>query len=104
MVVDGVPYTKDLMLHPDGRIEGSWWRRDGHTLTMEDIAGLVCSSPEILVAGTGAGGMMQPERGLESSLAARGVELLCLPTAEAVEVFNRTAAQKRTAACFHLTC
>lgn len=116
MVIDGRAYTSDLIIYPDGRIQDSWWREAGHSLCMNDIADLVASKPEIIIAGTGANGLLTPEPELEDLLCQKGIEFRVLPTDQAVTLYNDTCGTRppalphgreragNTAACFHLTC
>ena len=103
MVIDGKTYTSDLIIFPDGRVEDSWWRRSGHRLSADDIAGLIESAPEIIIVGTGANGMLKPAPGLKDILMDEGIELIPLPNQNAVERFNELSLEKRVGACFHLT-
>ncbi len=52
MVIDGKPYTSDLIIFPDGRVQDAWWRARGHVLSANDIADLVDKKPKIIIAGT----------------------------------------------------
>ncbi len=105
MRIDGRLYTADLIIFPDGAIQDSWWRRQGHRLGMADIAALVEARPNILVAGTGDSGLMKPEDGLKEQLAGDGITLVAEPSKEAAQTFNRLLqAGKKVGGCFHLTC
>ena len=104
LVVNGKTYTDDLIIHPDGKILKPWWRKQGHRLTMEDLRELLDAAPEVIVAGTGVSGMVKPAINLEKDLAALAIEFISAPNEEAVGIFNRLAPEKRTGACFHLTC
>ena len=105
MEIGGEVYTKDLMILPDGTILHPWWRDSGHRLTLADIEPVLQSSPAVLVVGTGDPGLMTPEPGLIQELEGRGIEVDVLPTARAVDRFNRLTAEGRPCAgCFHLTC
>ncbi len=105
MVINGKTYSGDLIIFPDGRVRESWWRREGHRLQLADLEELLRAEPEIIVAGTGASGMMKPAAGLAALLKAQGIELICRPTAAAYMTFNKLRQQDRNAAgCFHLTC
>ncbi len=44
-----------------------------HSLTVDDIKGLIDAGSELIIAGTGASGMMKPESGLEAYLAGKGI-------------------------------
>jgi len=43
IVIDGRQYTSDLMIYPDGQVKDSWWRKSGHSVTIDDIGELVDS-------------------------------------------------------------
>ena len=104
IVIDGKTYTSDLLVYPDGRIEDSWWRNQGHILAMNDILPLVDAEPAVIVAGMGIHGRMKPEQNLEKSLMEKGIRLLSAPNREALQLYNEEKTRCRIAACFHLTC
>jgi len=47
IVVDGVEYTRDLIILP-GRVEGGWWREEGHRLGLGDLGEALAAEPEAL--------------------------------------------------------
>lgn len=103
MIVDGQEYSSDLIIYPDGRIQNSWWRSDGHRLTVEDISELLSTSPEFLVIGTGESGMMKVDDQIVKDN--KSIHFNIVSTAEAVEIYNDFISQKKSVgACFHLTC
>ena len=105
MRIAGREYSSDLIVFPTGRIRGSWWRKSGHQLMLDDIEDIVAQAPAILVVGTGASGLLRPAAGLAELLAQKGIQMLAQPTARAVDSFNRLWGQKkRVGGCFHLTC
>ncbi len=105
MVINGKTYSGDLIISPDGRVQESWWRLEGHRLQLADLEKLLLAEPEIIVAGTGASGMMRPAAGLTSLLKVQGIKLICQPTTAAYMTFNKLRQQnKNVAGCFHLTC
>jgi hypothetical protein len=105
LVVDGREIHADVLLTP-GRVRKHWRRREGHVLRLEDLGVLLDAHPERLVAGTGAYGRMRPAAGLERELAARGVTIEVLPTADAVERINELLRLGAAgwAGALHLTC
>ncbi len=104
ITVDGKSYTGDLIIYPD-RVEGSWWRREGHLLQPEDISGILKDPPEVLIIGTGHDGVMQVSKSVLDALREKGVEVHALKTAEAVQLFNRQGERgKKAVAALHLTC
>lgn len=105
MVINGKTYSADLIIYPDGRIQKSWWRLEGHRLQLADLEKLLQAEPKIIVAGTGASSLMRPAAGLMALLGEQGIELICQPTATACITFNELLQQHRNVAgCFHLTC
>lgn len=105
MTIDGQVYTADLMIFPDGTVAPRWRRQSGHVLTLDDIAGLIAASPELVVVGSGIFGRMKPSVGLREELAAQGIDLVVAWTKEAVGRFNSArTGSRRAGGCFHLTC
>ena len=104
IIIDGRRYTSDLIIYPDGKIVGNWWRQNGHLVTEADIKGLITANPAVIVMGTGASGMLKPARDLEKRLEERGIQIVAAPCRTAMVHFNELNRLKRTGACFHLTC
>lgn len=104
IVIDGMEYTSDLIIYPDGHIKDAWRRKSGHSVSIDDISELIDSAPELIVVGTGVNGLMKPATGLKASLSEKGITLICLPNQKAMETFNKLSSEKRVGACFHLTC
>jgi hypothetical protein len=102
VVVDGQAHTRDVIVLP-GRVVGNWWRRDGHTLVLDDLDDVIEELPERLVVGCGAASRLRPDPGALEMLRSRGIEVEVLPTAEAVRRFAECD-PARTAAALHLTC
>lgn len=100
--VDGREETRDLIVLP-GRVVRNWWRRDGHTLAIDDLEAVLEDLPERLVVGTGAAGRMRPDPAALRALKQRGIEVDVLPTDEAVQRYGELD-PARAAAALHLTC
>lgn len=104
VVVDGSPYTSDVIVYP-GRVEDGWWRKEGHQLCVGDIREAVEEGgPEVLVVGTGYMGLMRVLPEAREYLKSRGVELVVERTKMACDVFNRLSGSRRVMAALHLTC
>ena len=84
MIIDGKRYTSDLLIYPDGRVEDTWHRKRGHNLSRDDISALIQAGPEIIIAGTGATGLMKPEKGFEKWLDQKGIRFISLRRFSAV--------------------
>jgi hypothetical protein len=79
------------------------WRREGHSLALEDLEDVQAELPERLILGCGAHGQLRPDPAMLEGLRQRGVEVEALPTAEAVRRYGDSG-ERRTAAALHLTC
>lgn len=104
ITIDGKVFTSDLIIFPDGRVQDSWWRSQGHLLQKEDISGLISAGAEVIVAGTGINGLMRPEPGLKSFLVNQGIGFVAAKNDRAMVEYNDRIRTQRVGACFHLTC
>jgi hypothetical protein len=102
VVADGDAQTRDLIVLPN-RVVTDWWRRDGHSLAMDDLDEVLDELPERLVLGCGAHGRLRPDPAVIDALERRGVAVEALPTDEAVRRYNELD-ERKTAAALHLTC
>ncbi len=102
IVVDGQEHTRDLIVLPD-RVVADWWRRDGHSLAIEDLEEVEDELPERLILGCGAHGQLRPDPAVIEALERRGIEVEALHTGEAVRRYGESD-ERRTAAALHLTC
>jgi hypothetical protein len=103
IVIDGVSYSKDVILLSD-RVISNWWRNEGHTLSISDLTDVLTAKPQALIVGQGAYCRMQVADELESLLRIEGIELIVLPTSEACQEYNRLSQDGECAAALHLTC
>jgi hypothetical protein len=105
IVVDGERITSDVIILPDGALERSWRREQGHRLVPGDITALLDTPLQTLVIGTGASGLMAVSDGVVQECRTRKIEVEAHPTAEAVSVYTGLVETGvRVGACFHLTC
>jgi hypothetical protein len=102
ILVDGEEHTRDLIVLP-GRVVPDWWRRDGHSLAMEDLEEVRDELPERLILGCGAHGQLRPDPAVIAALERQGVDVEALHTAEAVKRYGESD-ERTTAAALHLTC
>jgi hypothetical protein len=105
VVVDGVEHTRDVIVLPD-RVVGEWWRRDGHSLAIEDLDEVLDELPDRLVVGCGYAGQLRPSAAVVDELRSRGTEVEALRTEEAVARYQELEAENpaAVAAALHLTC
>jgi len=104
MDIDGRRYTSDLIIYPDGRVQDGWRRSRGHVLTREDVQTLADAGAEMIIAGTGIHGRMQPEPGLERILGKMGIQFKAGRNDQAVAWYNQHLIKGKVGACFHLSC
>jgi hypothetical protein len=105
VVVDGVEHTRDVIVLPD-RVVGEWWRRDGHSLVVDDLDEVLDELPERLIVGCGYAGQLRPSDAVTEELRRRGTEVEALRTEDAVARYQELAAENpaAVAAALHLTC
>jgi len=112
MRIAGEEHRKDLIAFAPGvggdseRVEGGWWRKEGHSLHPEDLAAVEAARPRFLVVGRGAHGrMVVPEKTLAWLRGLRIEAVVCPDTPEGVRRYNELLAEgERVAGAFHLTC
>lgn len=106
ITIDSKTYTSDVIIYP-GRVDSSWWRKEGHYLQPVDLTDVVNAKPDVLIIGTGNSGAMQvPEETLKF-IKSKGIRVYVDITGRAVEEFNRLQAEKSDKviiAALHLTC
>jgi len=103
IIIDGRKFERDLIIFPD-RIEGNWWRKEGHMLCVEDIKQIIEAKPEVIVVGTGYSGQMKIHSQTEKFLNSSGIELISAKTEKACDTYNDLSKSRRVVAAFHLTC
>ena len=103
IVIDGKKYSSDVVISAD-RVKDDWWRKTGHELCIEDIAGVITENPEVLVVGTGDSGLMKVLPEVEQAAQARGIKLIVETTDKACNTYNQLSHSQRVLAAFHITC
>jgi len=102
--IDGAVYTADVIIHPE-RVQAHWWRKQGHSLCLQDLEEVLRDPPQVLVIGTGYHGVMQVPPATLEALRARGIEPRVMRTGEAVVELDRLQREAaRVVAALHLTC
>ena len=103
IVIDGRKYSSDVIIYPD-RVEGQWWREEGHSLVPTDVWEVLQTPPEVLVIGQGEAGRMQVPAETRHKLQEAGIHVIAEPTERACETYNRLRRKQRVVAALHLTC
>jgi len=101
--IDGRDYQNDVIITPRG-VRAEWWRREGHEVSMFDIAQVLDPKPALLIVGTGASGMCRVLPEVESYCRTQGIELIAVPTPEAVVEYNSLEDKDAAVCALHLTC
>ena len=102
IVIDDREHSKDVIILPD-RVIPNWWRKDGHSLVIEDLAAVIDELPATLIVGCGAYGRLEPDPQAIEELERRGITIEVLPTEAAVKRY-RQLDPATAAAALHLTC
>jgi len=104
IVIDGQSYSSDCLI-TGGAVRCHWWRKQGHSLAIEDLQAVIEAGPSVLVVGCGASGMMKVPEQTRQFLQEHNIQLEQLDTSAAVERFNELSKQGiNVAAALHLTC
>lgn len=103
IVIGDTLYTQDVIICPD-HIAPNWWRKEGHLLQLDDLNGVLKESPDVLIIGTGAYGLMRVPDELSKTLKSMNIEVIVAQTKEACDTYNKLHSEKQVAAALHLTC
>jgi len=103
IIIDDKTYTSDVIIYQD-HIDTSWWRKEGHRLSVEDISDAINAQPDIMIIGTGYSGMMKVPQETIKFITSKGIEIKVERTEQAVELFNSMPKGKKVITALHLTC
>ena len=102
IVIDDRGHSRDVIVLPD-RVVPNWWRKDGHSLIVDDLAEVIEELPSNLIVGCGACSRLAPDPHAIEELERRGINIEILPTEDAVNRY-RQLDPATAAAALHLTC
>jgi hypothetical protein len=104
IAIDGASYSSDLIIFGDS-VQSNWWRKQGHSLSVEDLETVIAAKPSVLVVGCGASGIMKVPEQTRQALREQGIRVEALDTYKAVQRFNELSeGGEKPAAALHLTC
>ncbi|MEA3485430.1 MAG: MTH938/NDUFAF3 family protein [Candidatus Aerophobetes bacterium] len=103
IVIDGKHYRSDVIIYSN-KIDGHWWRKEGHLLLPEDLKEVVKEKPEILIIGTGNSGLMKVPSATLSWVKSKKIKVYAESTQKACQIYNRLCNSNKVIAAFHLTC
>jgi len=106
IVVDGTTYHRDIVIRADGTVKerkGGIWRFGPHRVKKQDIREL--RDAKVAVVGLGTRSRVRLTDDATAYARQVGMDLLLLPSREAVDTFNRLLEEgKAAAALLHITC
>ena len=104
IVIAGKTYTSDVIVGKDF-LKESWWRKEGHRVSLDDVRDVISYGPEVVIFGTGVNGRVKVERDVIESFENQGVKVYVEPTERAIELYNELLkGGKRVVLAVHLTC
>jgi hypothetical protein len=104
IVIDGKTYTKDIIVS-DNVLNPNWWRKEGHSLAVEDIKEILEDECEVIVIGTGYDGEMVVPLETKKHIESLGIDIITKKTTEAVKTYNKLLEDgRKVIGAFHLTC
>ncbi|MDH4209921.1 MAG: MTH938/NDUFAF3 family protein [candidate division WOR-3 bacterium] len=101
--VRGKIYQNDVIIYPD-HVNSQWWRKESHSLDIDDIREVIAAKPEVIVFGTGQPGLMKVTSKTVNTINDMDIETIIMPTEHACKEYNKIELQKKVIACIHLTC
>ncbi len=108
ITVDRKTYDRDVYILVDGRVKKR--KRDlakahygsAHTIGPEELEKVCRGGPEVLFVGSGQSGKATLNEEARRYLDQRSIQCVIMPTAEAVEAYNKS--RQRKATLIHVTC
>lgn len=101
IIIDGKKFDSDMTICWDGEIQH---RPSSHNFTKEELHDILMKDPEIVIVGTGTGGLMKVDPAAEVLAKLKGVELIQKLSMQAAEEFNKLSRKKKVIAVIHVTC
>ena len=108
IVIDGKRYGYDVVVLPDGSVkerEASKAMFGGHAINKGEIEELAETKPGTIIVGTGTSGMAAVSEDAQAYAEEAKLNLVVLPSSEAIEKLNQLVDEGRNAAAIiHITC
>ncbi len=104
IVINGITYTRDLIILSDKLIT-NWWRKEGHRIELDDLKDVLNSDLEYLVIGTGYFGRVTVSEEIFREFEKKNVKLIVLDSRNAWKKYNELLDKGvKVGGAFHLTC
>jgi len=111
IVVDGVKYTHDVVVHVDGKVTkrknvlSKPYKKGLHTpLAPPELEEILDENPEVVVIGSGQYGALPILEETVKLLEEKNVKYIIEKTPKAIEEYNKLSKEKRVVGIFHVTC
>lgn len=111
IVVNGVKYDHDIVVHVDGKVTrrkkelSKPYKKGFHTpLAPPEIEEILAEKPEIIVIGSGQYGALPVLNETIKLLEEKKVKYIIEKTPKAIEEYNELSKERKVAAIFHVTC
>lgn len=108
IVIDNKKFSRDVLIFDDGTVEQRWgglWMFGSHSIKRNEVERLLRDEPEIVIIGTGTNGKARLDSEAGGWLKTKNLEVLILPSYEAVTKLNEIVDQGKKVACLiHITC
>ncbi len=102
--INGKIFKQDIFVDLSGEAR-PWPRHQPHIFDQKDVESFLAIIPKTVIFGTGKYGVAKLTEKLTNFLKNCGVDLLAIPTDEAVKKYNQIKKQSgEVVAFFHLTC
>ena len=102
IVINGKTYNSDVIIYKN-QVDSPWHRREGHNLSLGDLAMVLEKKPEILIIGNGADGVMRVPADVIAAIEAKGIKVMVKRTGDACDAYNDLEG-KNVIAALHFTC
>ncbi|MEK6860697.1 MAG: Mth938-like domain-containing protein [Nanoarchaeota archaeon] len=101
--IDGKQYYDDIKIL--GISVKQWGDRERHNLKLNNLKEILTFSPELLIVGIGATGLLEVSDEIKNHLRQSNIKLIVEKTPQACESYNKALAEKKkVAAIMHATC
>ena len=101
--IGGTVYTGDVIIYPE-RVQTPWVREEEHRPQIIEFADIVKTEPDILIIGTGYGGVMSVADQVRNYLTSKGIDVRVEKTKAAAELYNSLLGKEKVVAALHITC
>lgn len=108
--IDGKRYGKDVLITSSGvsKRKGGFLKFGSHNISKDEIADLggLEGKPDLIIVGLGTDSAARLDPATAAWASESGIELVAVPSAEAVERFNQEQEKgtRKVAALIHITC